>query len=358
MDLFPNLYGILVGPPGSGKSIALAQAERMLRTVTELVIAPTNVSSASLIDALSDAKRRIVRPSSIPNYLEYNAITAIASELGVFLPAYEPSFINLLTKVYDGEPIEDRKRTRSVSVKIDKPIFNFFSGTTPSYLNDLLPEGAWDQGFTSRSILIYCGERRIIHPLRDDALILEEGLHGNLLYDLKSISAVSGRVTFESNAVDAITDWHTSGGQPVPKHGKLLHYIPRRTAHVLKLCIINTVSRGSLIISLQDFQQALDDLTEAESFMPEIFKSMGSSGDAMVSDDTWDLVFEYWTQKKAACPERVIIGFISRKAPYQSVLRIIELMVRSGRLEVVGSGTDGKSLYKPGPKHPEHIEKF
>jgi len=352
MDLFPNFYGMLVGPPGSGKSVALSQIEKLLRQVPDIVIAPTNVSSASLIDALADAKRRIVRPASIPAYLEYNAITAIASELGVFLPAYEPSFINLLTKVYDGEPIEDRKRTRSVSVKIDKPILNFFSGTTPSYLNDLLPEGAWDQGYTSRSILVYSGDRPIRPPLRDDSYVLHQGLHDHLLYDLKSIGLISGQVTFESDAADAITDWHTGGGKPIPQHGKLLHYIPRRTAHLLKLCIISTISRGSLIISLQDFTTALGWLLEAEGTMPEIFKSMGSSGDYQAANDAWYTVYDYWTKQKRACPERILLSELRKKVPAHSVVRIMELMERAGQIEKVGVGIDGKSMFKPGLKNP------
>jgi len=355
MDLFPNLYLILVGPPGVGKSVVLSQSERLLRAIPDIVVAPSNVSSASLIDTLSDAKRRIVRPAAIPNYLEYNAVIAVASELGVFLPTYEPAFMNLLTKVYDGEPIEDRKRTRSVNVKIDKPILSLLSGTTPSYLNSLLPEGAWDQGFTSRSIPVYSGDRVILNPFQDEAFDRLEKLYGDLLYDIKSISTIVGRVNFESDASDAIIAWHSAGGPPVPEHGKLLHYIPRRTAHVLKLCIIAAVSRGGFVITLEDFERARGWLLEAENYMPEIFKAMISSPDGQMMDEVWEIVWKYWTKNKKAIPERMIVNYLGKRVPHHAVMRLIELMVRGGKIEPVGTGIDGKSMFKPGPKDQETL---
>jgi Protein of unknown function (DUF3987) len=56
-NLYPNLYTILVGPPGVGKSAVLSQAERFLRAVPDLKITPSSVSAASLVDSLVLADR-------------------------------------------------------------------------------------------------------------------------------------------------------------------------------------------------------------------------------------------------------------------------------------------------------------
>lgn len=351
-DLFPNLYVVLVGPPGIGKSAAIRTGERLLRLVQDIQVAPTNVSSASIIDALGDAKRQI----PFPVYTEFNAIVAFASEFGNFLPAYDSTIMNLLTKVYDGEPIEDRKRTKSISVKIDKPILSILGGTTPSYLNSFLPEGAWDQGFTSRSIFVYSGDRQIIDPFSESTeQVALERLYVNLLHDIKLIGKLSGRITFESGATEAIRTWHLAGGPPVPDHGKLLHYISRRTAHLLKLCMVAAVARGDLQISLADYQLALDWLIEAEALMPEIFKSMGSSSDSQVMEDTWHFIWTAWVKEKAPLPERRIVHFVQQRVPYHSVLRVIEIMVRSGVLEHCGPGPDGRATYKPAPKQSHSL---
>ena len=124
-QLFPNQYIILVGPPGVGKSVVLSQAERMLRALTELRVAPSSVTTASLADAMAEAGRKIIRPMSTPNFIQFNSLQVVASELGVFLPVYDTSYINLLTKLYDGELSEERRRTGKVNhMKIDQTLLS------------------------------------------------------------------------------------------------------------------------------------------------------------------------------------------------------------------------------------------
>lgn len=347
-DLFPNLYVVLVGPPGVGKSVVLAHSERLIRSVPDLFVAPSNVSSASLIDSLGEAKRKVLEPKS-GWYSEFNYLVAVASELGTFLPVYEASFMNLLTKAYDGEMLEDRKRTKNISVKIDRPLLSILGGTTPSYLNSFLPEGAWDQGFTSRTIFIFSGDRHIVSPFTDEAQHERlDKLYSNLLLDLKSIGQLVGRINFEPSATSRIVDWHMQGGPPAPDHSKLLHYLPRRTTHLLKLCLVSAASRGASTILERDFESGLAWLLEAEVHMPEIFKAMGSSGDASVMEDTWYYVYAQFVKDKRLVPERRLIEFISKKVPNYSVLHILELMVKSGMLQP--SIEDQITVYKPLPR--------
>ena len=60
--LYPNLYTVLVGPPGVGKTTVLSEVSRLWRELTDHYVAPSSVTKASLIDCLEDAKRRILRP--------------------------------------------------------------------------------------------------------------------------------------------------------------------------------------------------------------------------------------------------------------------------------------------------------
>src|SRR6185369_5451385 len=73
-NLFPNLYIILVGPPGVGKSAILSHAERILRAVPEIFVAPSSLTTASLIDTLDLAKRKIIRPTQVPAFAQFNSL--------------------------------------------------------------------------------------------------------------------------------------------------------------------------------------------------------------------------------------------------------------------------------------------
>src|SRR5262245_36744470 len=112
------------------------------------------MTSASLIDALNESARRIVRLGD-PPYIEFNSLTVISRELGVLIPSWEAALMNNLTDIYDGYVVDQKRRGKDLRIKIDYPQINLLGACTPSYLNEVMPAGAWDQGFISRTLLIY-----------------------------------------------------------------------------------------------------------------------------------------------------------------------------------------------------------
>lgn len=350
-NLYPNLYTILVGPPGVGKSAVLSQAERMLRAVPDLRIAPSSVSAASLVDSLVLADRKIIRPNDNPSFVQFNYLTAMASELGVFLPVYDPLFMNSLTKFYDGEPYEERRRTGKINhLKMETPQLSILGGTTPSYLNSFLPDGAWDQGFTSRTVFIYSGETVHTEIFGDEGRFkVLESLYLDLLKDLKIIAGLFGKMTWEQGASDALSAWNRAGLPPVPEHNKLTHYNSRRLVHVIKLCMIASISRSSdLVITAEDYQQALGWLLNAEERVVDIFHSMGVAGDSAAIDDTWDFIFRLHSKEKRAISEHRVVRFLQSKVPSHNIMKVIEIMSRSGMIKLDMTG--GVNGYVPGPK--------
>lgn len=350
-DLFPNLYIILVGPPGVGKSAILSTAERLLRAVPDIHIAPSSVSAASLVDSLTLAARKIIRPNDTPSFVQFHYLTAVASELGVFLPVYDPLFMNSLTKFYDGEHYEERRRTgKQNHTKLEHPHLSILGGTTPSYLNSFLPDGAWDQGFTSRTIFIYCGESVFTELFDDDEdTTADNRLYADLLHDLKSIFSLFGKFSWDKDAAGAISAWARADLPPVPEHPKLVHYNSRRLAHCIKLCMVASISRSNeLVITLEDYQTALEWLLTAEAYIPDIFSSHGIGGDAAAMEDTWHFLYQIWGKEKKPISEFRIVNYLRNKVPSHNIMKVIEIMVRSGDIKL--DLTTGHPAYIPQPK--------
>src|SRR5262249_8857823 len=117
-QLYPNLYVVLVGTPGVGKSVIISYCERLLRQVPDIFVAPSSVTSASLVDTMQLAQRKILRPV----FSQFNSVQVLSSEFQNFLPSYEAAFMGIMTKLYDCELYEERRRTGKVQhIKIDSP---------------------------------------------------------------------------------------------------------------------------------------------------------------------------------------------------------------------------------------------
>jgi hypothetical protein len=342
--LYPNQYLILTGPAGVGKSLCTSTVYDLLEELrtpeTPFHIAPTSVTKASLIDALNDAERRIVRPMETPAVTAFNSLTIIPNEFGVFLPSWEGDFMSTLTDLWDCGRYAETRRTSKININIPNTQLNLFSATTPAHLAGLLPEGAWEQGFMSRVLIIYSGE--VVHTdlfLFDQ---MDEALRGELIADLRDIYRMYGAFTITDDAKEAINAWAKAGGPPVPDHPKLSSYRIRRPAHLLKLMQIASASQDSdRIITLEHFAEALDWLIELETYMPDVFKSMKTGGDGRAIDECWHYAYLSWMKHQQPVPEAKLIAFLQERVPVHNIERILDVMIRAQLLTKQFTATGG-----------------
>lgn len=346
--LYPNLYVLLVGPPGIGKGQAIYLGESMLRDVPDLHVGPSDMTTASMIDALNESIRHFILRGD-PPILEYNSLTVISRELGVLIPGWDTSLMNNLTDIYDGFTVDQKRRGKDLRIKINSPQINLLGACTPSYLNDVMPPGAWDQGFISRTLLIYSGDRIPKDPFEEDATGgLTGRLRDDLLHDLKTIAVDYGQMSFTKPAAAAINAWIKARHAPEPEHIKLQSYNSRRVAHLLKLCMISSMSRsGDKVIGIEHYNEAFGWLIEAERYMPDIFKSMVSGGDSNAMEEAWHYCHNIYAKEKKPIVEHRIIHFLRERVPAHSVMHVLGIMVKGRLLEITLNDAKGFSGYKP-----------
>lgn len=330
--LYPNLYTVLVGPPSVGKTEITNRVRMLWRSLPEHHVSSANLSNASMIDELYDANRHVHNTGGTPSSLNFNSLLIPINELGVFLPTYDPAMLNTLTDLYDCKSYTERKRSKGTDVQMENCQINMFSACTPSYLNSLLPEGAWDQGFTSRVIFIY-SQAKVYRPLFKELATDEKELSA-LSPGLRRIAKYCGEFRIEESAVEALEAWHLNDGEPKPSHPKLLYYGGRRTVQLLKLCMIASAATSpELIITLDDVHVALDWLAEAEAEMGNIFKAMGSGSNAEIIRDIWYFIFERSQTLNEPTLEESLYQFVAEKVPSYQVQTVIEVMLKSGLIE-------------------------
>ena len=159
--IYPNLYVFLCGPSGTGKGNVIVPSHRLLSQMPGHFIAPASITTAALVDEFLDFEVAFVTKDGTG--YQYNAVTVLSRELAVFLPAYETSTHAFLTDVFDGQGYDERRRhgPHKGRVEIPNAHLALMAGTTPEYLSNMLPDGAWSEGFMSRVILAYSGAQPV-----------------------------------------------------------------------------------------------------------------------------------------------------------------------------------------------------
>lgn len=333
---YPTQYVVLVGPPGIGKSLCINLAHDLLSNLnapeTPFFLAPSSVTKASLVDALAHAERRVVRPMEIPAVQTFNSLAVVSDEFGVFLPSWESDFMNTLTKMWDCKDYSETRRTKDLKLYLPRTQLSILAATTPAYLTGLLPEGAWETGFMSRTICIYSGEVLNIDIFAD--MPFEHSQLSSLQSDLAAIHKLWGEIEIAEDAKETVREWARQGGPPIPDHPKLMHYNSRRLAHLLKLTTVACVAQSDdLVIRIDHVAEALDWLVQVESVMPDIFKSMKTSGDARAIEEAWHFAYKIYMKDNEPVAESRLFAFLQERTPAHNVARIIDVMERAHLLQ-------------------------
>jgi hypothetical protein len=266
--LYPNLFIVLVGPPGRCKK---STAMRMGREISGAV---PNVNFS--VD--STTRERLIQDMSQSYKDGMSSLTAHSTEFATFLTSSGMDMVNFLTDIFDCPSEWTHKTKGGGTNKIKAPYLNLVGATTPDWIAQGMPLDTIGVGFTSRVIFVFQDTPRIKDPfavLSPEQLALKD----LLIQDLAHIAnALSGQYDFNPEAKEMYRHWDMAHqAKPNPTGDpRLSGYFERKPEHLRKLCMIMAASkRDELIITEEDFTDALRLLQRTESRMPEVFASLG-----------------------------------------------------------------------------------
>lgn len=342
--LFPNMMILLVGPPGVGKTQAIKHARSFWADAGDFNVAPSGMTKAAFIDQLVVKTRNFQYENKL---IMMDSMLVGAPEFGTLVPDYDVRFLSVLNDAYDCLATLEDKTRGGGTISAQRPCLNLLSGTQPKYLGDKFPENAWGQGFTSRLIMVYAGDRVVISLFKSAKL--DETLAEALLEDLKLVGALVGEFIWDPDAQEAVEEWNREIMEGAPTHPKLQDYNKRRIIHAIKLSMTIAIAGGrGLTVKLEDFELARDLLIEAEEVMPEIFKEMSTSQDATEINEIHEFMFNYCRRlKKDSIPQHTLVHFMVQRVPVSRITYFIDMMLTSNLMKVEGANKPGQNNFVP-----------
>lgn len=263
--LYPNLYIVLVGPPGRCKK---STAMRIGRSIgVEVPGIEFSVDSTT--------RERLILDMSQAYKDDQSAINVHSTEFASLLSNSGMEMVVFLTDIFDCPPEWTHRTKGGGTNKIKAPFLNFVGAVTPEWLAKGLPTDVIGFGFTSRIVFVYQDTPRVVDPFPQltDA---QQELKKLLVHDLNQMSLVSGQYQYNSEAKEMYRAWAQAHQSRGPGNPKLEGYMERKPMHVIKLTMILAASkRDDLILTEEDHIQALDLLEHVESDMPRVFSAVG-----------------------------------------------------------------------------------
>lgn len=277
---FPNLYVVLVAPPGViAKSTTMDIGFDLLKEVPGINFGPSVVTWPALVQAFAGAAEGFEYHGEIHTM---SPLTIGSSEFGNLLNPQDKEMVDMLVHLWDGKSF--KKLTKhSGSDNVVNPWINLVACTTPDWIAGNFPEYMIGGGFTSRCIFVYAEAKAqfVAYPglsvPRD-----QEDVKRRLIQDLEQISVqLTGEYKLSREAILWGQEWYERHNQNRPVHlddSRFGGYIARKQTHIHKTAMIIAASqRNEMIIRQSDLQAACDAVTDLEIEMVKVFAKIGMS---------------------------------------------------------------------------------
>lgn len=343
--LYPNLYILLVGPPGFGKSTAIRDARFILRQLPQITLAPSMITKEKLIEIFAQSGETILYPSDTHPRI-VNSVAMLCDEFGVFVRPSDAELTTILTDLYDANDkaiFTYATRGRAEQDVVESSYATLLGGTTPKAIAESSGIKMLGTGFFARFIIAYAEQRKAMSPFKRGPQVDLSPL----VEDIQQISSLIGDYAFTPAAQKVYDDWYFSGMSPAPTDARLAEYVGRRPSHLLKLCMIFAVSkRNDLIVEEEDVIEARQLMLETEVEMRLAVEKAGQDKNSEAIDYVHDWACKQFLMTSSPIRESYLRAQLIQHVPPFQLSLIVDSMISTGMLRQVG-GQGAARLFVP-----------
>lgn len=321
--LFPNLYVVLVGPPGNGKGKILDKVSYFLKyhkydKGTEITtntggekqslfaVGADSITFEELLEDIANSTRTFRQPDG-KAYIHTSYAFAL-QELDSLFRKKADDIGRFLKNAYDCVPY-DRKTKHSGQNLLRRLCLSLIAGTQFDFVREATSGQykIFGQGFSSRTLWIfepgYTDDAFHISDLSEQ----QKEARDDLAKWISKLSLVYGELTYNDDARGFLEDWYKKKlhAQRAKASPKMQEYYARKKVMLLKMAAAVHFSDSlDMEISLMDFQRALVLL---DSIEPAMEAGMNASGGKNELHNYAKDILEWITTKGGKATRREII---------------------------------------------------
>jgi len=283
---YPNLYVLLVAPPAIvSKSTTADLAIKLLRKVPGIQFGPDAITWQALVTSFAASAESFQVGEQ---WHKMSAITSCATELGNLLDPRDRQLVTNLITLYDARELFEKVTKMSGNDVVENAWFNLIACTTPSWIQENVPEGMIGGGLSSRILYVYAERKEKLVDWPADAVPAGiEDTRFKLIADLEHISLLAGPFSVTPEVKQWNKEWyakHFNGGSSLADE-RFGGYVSRKQTHIYKLAmIISAAQRDTLVIELGDVVAANTMITDLEAEMPRVFALVGKTPETRQAD--------------------------------------------------------------------------
>ena len=283
-EVYPNLYVLLLGEPGTKKSTAIKTARNLLKKAGFNKFSAEKTSKEKFLmdlgglDDLTEGESDFL-DTNIFDDDEVREVFIAADEFNDFFGNNILEFVSLLGVLWDYRGVYENKVKNGQSVKISEPTVSILGGTTATTFSNTFPQEVIGQGFFSRVISIHAKPtgKRITWPYEPT----EEETKEIIDYLRRIKTHCAGRLTFSEEAYALVDTIYQTWVEV--DDVRFASYSNRRHTHFLKLIAVHTAARCSRVVEKQDVIYANTVLHHAEQYMPQAYGEFGQSRNSILT---------------------------------------------------------------------------
>lgn len=259
--LFPNPWVVLLSPPQRGhKTSTINMAVNCLtQAYDDIRILSDKITPEAIVNALSMPQH----PKEVIRIGPRDATGLIkAPELSVFFgkQQYNVGLVSLITDLYDYRETWQSETVGRGKNTLKNNCISVLGGSTPNWLQQMLPQDAFTGGFMSRFILVEMPPnwyKRDPHPKKR-----QEVNWKHLVEGMKEFKKFKGRMEWAVGAKDVYAEYYmnfTPTGDV-----QLDAYRERETEQILKIAMILDLNKDKFELTGESLLQAKDLLRSLE----------------------------------------------------------------------------------------------